>query len=189
MADAPAANWTAADVERLSAQGWRVELWKGQLLRMAPTGDLHGRVTWRLSSALDRYVEAHSLGQLWPAEAGFDLTRPDEAQQTVLAPDIAFVRAERVPPPVEGFAHVVPDLVVETASPTQSRQEMDGKAQQWLERGVPLVWVVWPARHQVDEWRQGDTSPRALGMGDHRPVHGGTPTGGAHGTRCYYSHH
>jgi Uma2 family endonuclease len=71
-------------------------------------------VTWRLSRALDRYVEAHSLGQLWPAEAGFDLTRPGEAQQTVLAPDIAFVRAARVPPPVEGFAHVVPDLVVET---------------------------------------------------------------------------
>ena len=38
-------------------------------------------------------VEAHGLGQLWPAEAGFDLTRPDEEQQTVLAPDIAFVRA------------------------------------------------------------------------------------------------
>ena len=166
MADAPAANWTAADVERLSAQGWRVELWKGQLLRMARTGDLHGRVTWRLSSALDRYVEAHGLGQLWPAEAGFDLTRPDEAQQTVLAPDIAFVRAERVPPPVEGFARVVPDLVVETASLTQSRQEMDGKAQQWLERGAPLVWVVWPARHEVDEWRQGDTSPRTLGTDD-----------------------
>ncbi|HKC73375.1 MAG TPA: Uma2 family endonuclease, partial [Chloroflexota bacterium] len=103
MADAPAANWTAADVERLSAQGWRVELWKGQLIRMAPTGDVHGRTTRRLDRALDRYVEAHSLGQLWPAEAGFDLTRPDEARQMVLAPDIAFVRAERVPPPVEGY--------------------------------------------------------------------------------------
>jgi Uma2 family endonuclease len=122
MADAPPANWTAADVERLSAQGWRVELWKGQLLRMAPTGDVHGRVTRRLDRALDRYVEAHSLGQLWPAEAGFDLTRPDEEQQTVLAPDIAFVRTERVQPPVEGYAHAVPDLVVEPASPTQSRQ-------------------------------------------------------------------
>ena len=43
MADAPAANWTAADVERLSAQGWRVELWKGQLLRMAPTGAARAR--------------------------------------------------------------------------------------------------------------------------------------------------
>ena len=166
MADAPAANWTAADLERLSAQGWRVELWKGQLLRMSPTGDVHGRVTRRLDRALDRYVEAHSLGQLWPAEAGFDLTRPDEVQQTVLAPDIAFVCAERVPPPVEGFAHVVPDLVVETASPSQSRQEMDGKAQQWLERGAPLVWVVWPTRHQVDEWRQGDTAPRTLSTDD-----------------------
>jgi Uma2 family endonuclease len=133
---------------------------------MAPTGDVHGRVTRRLDRALDRYVAAHGLGQLWPAEAGFDLTRPDEAQQTVLAPDIAFVRAERVPPPVEGFACVVPDLRVETVSPTQSRQEMDGKAQLWLERGAPLVWMVWPARRQLDEWRQGDTSPRALDRGD-----------------------
>ena len=79
MADAPAATWTAADLERLSAQGWRVELWKGQLLRMSPTGDVHGRVTRRLDRALDRYVETHSLGQLWPAEAGFDLTRPGES--------------------------------------------------------------------------------------------------------------
>src|SRR5436190_1452632 len=73
---------------------------------------------------------------------------------------------ERVSPPVPGYAHVVPDLVVETASPTQSRQEMDGKAQQWLERGVPVVWVVWPARHQVDEWGQGD-APRTLGRTTH----------------------
>lgn len=168
MAHAPSAHaqWTAEDVERLSAQGWRVELWKGQLIRMAPTGDLHGRMTWRLSRVLDRYIEEHSLGQMWPAETGFDLTRPDETEQTVLAPDAAFVRAERVPPPVGGFAHVVPDLVVETASPSQSRREMDDKALQWLERGVQLVWVVWPERSRIDEWRPGAAGPRALGTGD-----------------------
>jgi hypothetical protein len=26
--------------------------------------------------------------------------------------------------------------------------------------------VVWPARHQVDEWRQGDVAPRTLGTDD-----------------------
>ena len=165
MAEAPTAQWTAADLERLSAQGWRVELWKGRLIRMAPTGDMHGRTTWRLGRVVDRYIEERHLGQLWPAEAGFDLTRPGETEQTVLAPDIAFVRAERVPPPVEGFAHVVPDLVVEIASPTQYRPEMDGKARQWLERGVSLVWAAWPTRRWIDEWRQGDTAPRVLRVG------------------------
>jgi len=103
---------------------------------------------------------------MWPAEAGFDLTRPGEPRQTVLAADIAFVRAARVPPPVEGFAPVVPDLVVETASPSQSRPEMDGKARRWLERGVPLVWVAWPARRRIDEWRQGEDAPHPLRPGD-----------------------
>ena len=165
MAYTPAESWTAKDLERLSAQGWRVELWKGQLIQMSPTGDLHGRVTKRLDRVLDRYIEKHELGETWPAEAGFDLTRPGEQRQTVLAADITFVRAERVPPPAEGFAPVVPDLVVETVSSSQSRPEMDGKARQWLERGVPLVWVVWPARQQIDEWRQGEDAPRALRPG------------------------
>lgn len=160
MAHTPVANWTAADLERLSAQGWRVELWEGQLVRMSPTGDLHGRVTRRLDRALDRYLTPRGLGELWPTEAGFDLTRPGEERQTVLAADIAFVRAERVPPPTEGYVPVVPDLVVETASPSQSRMEMDDKARQWLERGVPLVWVVWPARRRIDEWRRGAGAPR-----------------------------
>lgn len=166
MAHTPVANWTAADLERLSAQGWRVELWEGQLVRMSPTGDLHGRVTRRLDRALDRYLTPRGLGELWPTEAGFDLTRPGEERQTVLAADIAFVRAERVPPPTEGYVPVVPDLVVETASPSQSRMEMDDKARQWLERGVPLVWVVWPARRRIDEWRRGATAPRAMGPGE-----------------------
>lgn len=166
MAHTPVANWTAADLERLSAQGWRVELWEGQLVRMSPTGDLHGRVTRRLDRALDRYITPRGLGELWPAEAGFDLTRPGEERQTVLAADIAFVRAARVPPPTEGYVPVVPDLVVETASPTQSRTDMGGKARQWLERGVPLVWVVWPARRRVDEWRPGLTTARTMDPDD-----------------------
>src|SRR5918911_23808 len=78
-------------------------------------------------------TSAHGLGEVAAAETGFDLTQPGDAAQTVLAADTAFVRSENVPLlDVEGYPRVVPDLVVETASPSQSREGLAGKARAWL---------------------------------------------------------
>ena len=80
----------------------------------------------------------------------------------VLAPDIAFVRSENVPLlDVEDYPRVVPDLVVETASLSQSREDLAGKARAWLQAGVRLVWVVWPRQRVVDVWLPGDEQPHA----------------------------
>jgi Uma2 family endonuclease len=93
-------------------------------------------------------------------------------QHTELGPDVAFVRAENVPPrtsPIYAKAWpVAPDLAVEVASPNQHRPEMGEKAKRYLAAGVRMVWVVWPRRRQVDVWRAGDVQPRAtLGMTDY----------------------
>lgn len=54
-------------------------------------------------------------------------------------------------------------LVVEVASPSQHRPEMAAKARLWLEAGVRLIWVVWPAQRQIDVWAAGDSeAPRTL---------------------------
>lgn len=162
------ARWTAADLLTLPDDGWHYELVQGRLVRMAPTSWRHGHATNRLQRALDRFVEQHGLGEIVPAETGFNLTRPGEHDDTVLAADIAFVRADRVPPPtVDGFAHLPPDLVVETASKGQHRPGMNAKACLWLNRSVRLVWVVWPRRQAIDVWLPGDDEPHAtLGAGD-----------------------
>ena len=88
-------RWTADDLLRLSDAGFRFELVQGELVRMAPTGGSHGLRTGRLHTALGAYVDAHGLGEVAAAETGFDLTQPGDAAQTVLAPDIAFVRSEK----------------------------------------------------------------------------------------------
>jgi Uma2 family endonuclease len=83
-----------------------------------------------------------------------------------LASDVAVVRAERLPlpPPRRGHTHrpLAPDLVVEVASPTQYRPDLADKAQQWLDRGVRMVWVVWPERRELDVWLPGSAEPRTL---------------------------
>lgn len=157
-------HWTAGDLLRLSDAGWRFELVQGELVQMSPTGGAHGLRTGRLHGILRAYAEAHDLGEVVAAETGFDLTRPGDAGQTVLAPDIALVRPANVPLlNVEGYPQLVPDLVVETASPSQTRDGLADKARAWLAAGVRLVWVIWPKQRTVDVWLpDGDGSHATL---------------------------
>jgi Uma2 family endonuclease len=140
---------------------------------MAPTYGVHGRRTSDLHFLLELYVREHRLGVLTAAETGFNLTRPGERRETVLAPDIAFIRAERAPlVDVEDFPPLAPDLVVEVASAGDSRRRMGEKARCWLDRGVLLVWVVWPRRREIDVWEPGVSAPRTLAAED--VLEGGT---------------
>jgi Uma2 family endonuclease len=82
----------------------------------------------------------------------------------VLAADAAYVRLDRLPAfgsaARDRFWRLAPDLVAEVASPGQSRDHLEAKAQVWLGAGVRLVWNVWPKRQQVDVWRS-DTAGAA----------------------------
>jgi Uma2 family endonuclease len=160
--------WTAADLAALPADpAYRYELVDGRLVKMSPTYGAHGRRTSDLHFALALHVRQHQLGVLTSAETGFNLTRPGERRETVLAPDIAFIRMENAPlVDVEDFPRLAPDLAVEVASSSDSRRRMGEKARRWLERGVRLVWVVWPRRREIDIWATGAQGPRTLGAED-----------------------
>lgn len=128
---------TADQLLRLSAQGKRYELVKGELREMAPTGGRHGRVAIRLGGRLNSYVDEHNLGEVFAAETGFRLSKDPD---TVRAPDVAFVARGRLPEEglPAGYPEIAPDLVVEVLSPS------DAAVEDWLEAGVKLVWVVYP---------------------------------------------
>lgn len=161
-----AADWTADMLERLSGDGWLYELVEGRVVRMPPPGPEHGHLAWSIARPLGAFVEDHGLGAIYVGETGWDLTRRGERKDTVLASDVAVVRAARLPlpPPRRGqtYRPLAPDLVVEIASPTQYRPDLADKARHWLERGVSLVWVFWPDRREVDVWAPGDAEPRTL---------------------------
>lgn len=162
---------TAADLAALPEDGWLYELVAGHIVRMPPPKGHHGRLESKIDSALRACAERHGLGQVYVGETGFDLKLPGEPVQTVLGADVAFLRADRVPPEPEGdddedYIVGPPDLVVEIASPSQYRPEMGAKAWLWLQRGARLVWVVWPQRREVDVWTPGRDVPATLSTGD-----------------------
>ena len=106
----------------------------------------------RLAALLDRHVGEHNLGLVITGEPGFLLARDPD---TVRAPDIAFIRAERLAaePLAEGFRPGAPDLAVEILSRGDTGKEVHNKALAWLDAGAALVWVVNPARRTVTVYR------------------------------------
>jgi Uma2 family endonuclease len=143
---------TAEELFRMPQDGFRYELVKGELKRMAPAGGEHGTITYDLGFLLGQHVKANNLGVLFTAETGFKIeTDPD----TVLAPDIAFVRRERIPKEgiPKGYWPGPPDLAVEIISPNDTYEEVEEKVAQWLSAGTAAVWVINPRRRTVTVYR------------------------------------
>ncbi len=130
---------TADELEKFPSDDRRCELVEGRVITMTPVGFEDGRIVFRFGSVLDRHVRAGNLGVL-VTEVGFTLqSNPD----TVLAPDLAFLRRERIPAiPPRGFWKGPPDLAVEVLSPDDRPREIRAKVEEYLTRGVPLVLVV-----------------------------------------------
>ena len=83
---------------------------------------------------------------------------PNKRTELVRGPDIAFVRAERLPQPIpSAFLEFAPDLVVEVLSPQDRAGEVLAKVADWLDAGARLVWVVDPERRVARVYRQDGT--------------------------------
>jgi Uma2 family endonuclease len=143
---------TAEELLSMPDDGFRYELVEGELRRMSPAGHNHGRIAMRLAVPLGKFVAENKLGEVYAAETGFKLkTNPD----TVRAPDVSFIRQERVEEigETEGFWPGAPDLAVEVNSPGDRVGEVEEKVQEWLNAGARLVWVVSPKLRAVTVYR------------------------------------
>ena len=144
--------FTAEELLHLPSTGTRLELVKGKVYEMAPAGGPHGYVAMNIGVLLGVHVRSNGLGRVFAAETGFILRRSPD---TVRAPDAAFICYDRLSEGdlPEGFISVMPDLVVEVVSPTDTRREVQEKVEEWLRAGVRLVWVIYPVTRSADVYR------------------------------------
>lgn len=136
----------AALTERMFARvpdeaGYLHELVGGLLVREPRPGFRHGELALELGRILKDFAAGGGLGAV-VIEAGFRLS---EDPLTIRGPDVAFVRADRLPPEaVAGFFPGAPDLAVEIVSPANRAAAIRGKVREYLDAGARLVWVVYP---------------------------------------------
>lgn len=140
------------------------ELIRGELKESKmPTGYEHGKLTFAIGLKIGAFIEANNLGECFAAETGFLVARDPD---TVLAPDFAFLRAENVPAETtRGYVRAVPDLVLETRSPSDRPREVAEKVEAWLDAGVSMVLELNPARQELTVSRP-DAEPLVLGADD-----------------------
>jgi Uma2 family endonuclease len=114
---------------------------------MSPAGSEHGMIVAEIAGTLRDFVKPRSLGVVLGAETGFRISvDPD----TVLAPDVAFIRTDRIIGGLpKGYFPGPPDLAVEVVSPNDRAGDVLAKVQDWLNAGCALVWIVDPRSQTV----------------------------------------
>lgn len=155
---------TADELLDLPDDSQRHELVRGELRTMAPAGWEHGDWSSVIDGSLGPYARKLRLGRVFAGDVGFLLAADPD---TVRAPDIAFVRRDRVVA-VEsrrGYFPGAPDLAVEVVSPNDRYTDVDEKVAEWLEHGTRMVLVVNPRRKSVAVHRPGQPT-RTLTLDD-----------------------
>ena len=157
-------RWTWAEFARLPDQeGRRVEVIDDQLYVTPSPTTGHQRVVMRLIRVLDPFVREHDLGEILPGPIDVIFAEGD-----YLAPDLVFVRRDRLGLVSDRGIEGPPDLAVEILSPSTAGRDRGLKRDRYRLYGVAEYWVVDPASETVEVWRFGDDSEtaRPFGPGD-----------------------
>jgi Uma2 family endonuclease len=162
---------TIEELEALPPDGRKHELLWGELISVAPNFQ-HMDIAGILLGLLQPYAHQHHLGVVGP-EGSFMFQRDPDL---LLVPDIVFVSADRVPPKDQqtGYITVIPNLVFEVISPSETERTVHAKVMADLDMGVSLVVIVHPERQDVTVWDEQRTAKvvsagEDLGFGDVLP--------------------
>jgi Uma2 family endonuclease len=144
----------ADDLLRMPDEGLGHELVADELRERSKTfwcSQIAGRVAAEISKP------AGGAGWIVGKGGGFQCFA-DRA--TVRRADAAFLRAGRVTPVQArdpGHYTGAPDLVVEGVGPGDKYYDLAARRTNWLDAGVRLVWLVYPAQWEVHAYRADGT--------------------------------
>ncbi len=144
--------FTTKDLQKFQSEhpDLRMELVGGEIIVMSPSGYESEEVASRMLGKMFPHVDANQLGRVTGSSAGFTLPNLDTR-----APDVSFVRAERLRRSPRSFAELAPDLIVEVKSPTDSVIKLEEKIRSFLNMGTQVGILVNPDDRTLQIYRSG----------------------------------
>ena len=140
---------------RRYAQEGRFEFLEGEVVELSPNVMRHVVVTSFLEEALKAVAHKLNKGMVF-REAPFVLIDQSNWVRGSQVPDVMFITAERFEEYTKATSDwldkplaLVPDIVIEVVSPSDSMSEVDRKVDLYLSDGVKIVWVVLPKGKKV----------------------------------------
>lgn len=125
------------------------ELVEGEVICMGRPGRRHERVKANCVRLLDRYLNDHPIGMVFP-ESMYKLG-PGEAR----IPDVSLELNEKIPAKADDqLPEGAPDLAVEVVS-SESAAFLERKIHVYLNTGSRMVWVAYPEERRLWVYRSG----------------------------------
>jgi Uma2 family endonuclease len=110
---------------------------------------LHGYICSKIGRLIGNHVDERNLGFLFDGQTTFNFNDKRPRRQT----DVAFVSKTKLAYPKDLELDVIPDLVVEVVSRTDTIYDLKTKVVQYQAAGVPLVWVIYPLTQTAGIYR------------------------------------
>lgn len=136
---------TIKEYRLLPESGPRYQLIEGELFMAPAPNRYHQSISRNLEYILMRYLEIHSVGELY--HAPFDIFI-DETN--VFQPDIVFVSNSRLAILTEEGIQGAPDFIVEILSPKTAIIDRTIKPSIYARSGVQELWLIDPNQLTIE---------------------------------------
>lgn len=160
--------WTAT-VEDLARTEKKAELVDGRLVKMSPSGGIHGYVVMELVVRLHQHVSRVGQGRAFGDNVGFLVNLPHRRS---FCPDAAYHAGESID---AGFPQGAPLFAVEVRSPEdfgpRAERRMAEKRADYFAAGTQVVWDVDPLRARVVRSYSADQPDRPLEFHEGQVAH------------------
>ena len=140
---------TLDDLLQCPQDGRKYELVDGEIV-VSPAGFHHAEIVIKIVRIIATFLDEFPIGRVLGDNLGISFPNGN-----LRSPDVTFVSHAKLPAAEspEGFGEFIPDLAVEVLSPHDSLKDVGQKIGEFLECGVPLVWLVDPSRQSVTVYR------------------------------------
>ncbi|MEH2194181.1 MAG: Uma2 family endonuclease [Nostoc sp.] len=155
--------FTIPDLEQLQAEHpeLQMELVDGNIVVMGPSDYESEEIGAELVRLLGNWVRPQRLGRVTGSSAGFILPtletengkEADNEKRNLRAPDVSFVRADRLKISKRDFVELVPDLMVEIKSKSDRIKPLVEKIQLFLQLGSTVGILIDPDKLTLTVYR------------------------------------
>lgn len=134
----------------------RFELEKGEIVPVSLPGERHCAVCGNVAWVLGNYVRQQGKGYVCPNDMGLILERDPD---TVRGLDVALYTDKTNYKDLNPkFSQRLPTLIVEVLSPSDRPNRMMKRIKEFLNRGVPIVWLLDPEARDLTVHRVNQPS-------------------------------
>ncbi len=148
------AGWTLEEFLRLAPENQRWEFVHGEVIMHSPANLRHQRIVGWLHRLLHQFCEHYACGEALLGPAAL-LVLP----QVVREPDIFVLPAGPVEEGPGGLILTRPRFVVEVASPSTRRIDLEDKAREYAQAGIPEYWVLDPDEPALYQYLLEEETP------------------------------